>query len=55
MSVAFPYKCAACKARFALTRSAERHIHRKHGGIGIIVYDHADKRRTFRQHDTKER
>lgn len=49
MSVAFPYKCAACKARFALTPAAERHIVRKHGGMGIIVYDHANKRRSAKR------
>lgn len=48
MSIAFPYKCAACGARFTAAASAERHITRKHDGIGIIVHDQGKKRRRVR-------
>lgn len=37
------YKCAACKTFYRKPVTAENHIFRQHGGIGIIVFDQKGK------------
>ena len=39
------YRCAACKTFYLTPEKAEKHIIRKHSGIGIIVFDKKGKRK----------